>query len=105
MVTGEGKYKIIIRDGVCSMKKKYVNCQSCGMPLHRDEKGPGTEADGSLSEMYCSHCYEEGKFTMPNITVDEMKELVTDKIIEMKIPKFVAKLLARSTHKLERWKN
>jgi len=74
------------------------------MPLNKDEKGAGTEADGSLSEMYCSHCYENGQFTMPDITVDEMKELVTEKIVEMKIPKFIAKFLARSTYKLERWK-
>ena len=104
LVTDKCKYKFIIRDGVCIMKKKYVNCQSCGMPLNKDEKGPGTEVDGSLSEMYCSLCYENGKFTLPNITVDEMKELVTEKLIEMKIPKFVAKLLARSTNKLKRWK-
>jgi hypothetical protein len=86
------------------MKKKYVNCQSCGMPLNKDEKGGGTEANGSLSETYCSHCYENGQFTMPNITVNEMKELVTEKIVGMKFPKFAAKFLARNTHKLERWK-
>jgi len=86
------------------MKKKYVNCQSCGMPLDKDEKGAGTEADGSLSELYCSHCYENGKFTMPDITVNEMKELVIEKIVEMKIPKFIAKFLAINTHNLERWK-
>ena len=27
----------------------YKNCQSCGMPLRRDEKGGGTNADGSKS--------------------------------------------------------
>ena len=86
------------------MKKKYNNCQSCGMPLNKDEKGGGTEADGSLNEMYCSHCYQNGKFTMPNITVDEMRERVTEKIVEMKIPKFFAIFLTRNTHKLKRWK-
>lgn len=24
-------------------EKKYKNCQSCGMPLHKDTKGGGTE--------------------------------------------------------------
>ena len=84
--------------------KKYINCQSCGMPLDKDEKGGGTEADGSLSEMYCSHCYENGNFTSPDITVIEMREIVTNKIIEMKLPKFVAKFLTRNTYKLKRWK-
>lgn len=84
--------------------KKSINCESCGMPLNKDEKFAGTEADGSLSEMYCRHCYENGKFTMPDITVIEMKEMVTNKIIEMNLPKFVAKFLTRNTHKLKRWK-
>ncbi len=85
------------------MNNKYINCQSCGMPLNKDEKNSGTEADGTLSEMYCSHCYENGEFTLPDITVIEMKELVTKKIVEMKIPRFVAKFLTRNTHKLKRW--
>ncbi len=29
------------------MQNRYKNCQSCGMPLSRDEKGGGTNADGS----------------------------------------------------------
>ncbi|WP_224768159.1 zinc ribbon domain-containing protein [Metabacillus idriensis] len=34
----------------------YKNCQSCGMPLSKDEHGGGTEADGSKSTKYCSRC-------------------------------------------------
>lgn len=83
--------------------KKYSNCESCGMPLDKDENNLGTESDGRLNEMYCRHCYESGKFTSPDITMIEMKELVTNKIIEMKFPKFVAKFLTRNTHKLTRW--
>ncbi len=86
------------------MKKKYVNCQSCGMPLDKDERTVGTEANGTLSEMYCSHCYRNGKFTSPDITVEEMRAKVTEKIVEMKIPRFVAKFLTRNTYKLKRWK-
>ena len=86
------------------MKNKYSTCQSCGMPLNKDGKTSGSETDGSLSEMYCSFCYQNGEFTMPDITACEMKELVTKKIVEMKIPKFVANFLARNTHKLKRWK-
>jgi hypothetical protein len=33
------------------------------MPLKKDEKGGGTNADGSKSVIYCSKCYENGKFT------------------------------------------
>lgn len=87
------------------MQNNYKNCQSYGMPLNRDEKGGVAEANKKISSMYCSHCYEDGKFTLPNITVDEMKERVINKMIEMKFPKFIARIFTRNIHKLERWKN
>lgn len=87
------------------MENNYKNCQSCGMPLKSDQKGGGTEANGKRSSMYCSHCYENGKFTLPNITVDEMKESVINKMIEMKFPKFMARIFTRNIHKLQRWNN
>ncbi len=87
------------------MKKKYKNCQSCGMPLSKDEKGGGTEADGSKSIKYCSYCYEQGNFTNPDITMDEMKTLVKGKMKEMGFPGFMAGFFTRGIPKLERWKN
>ena len=86
------------------MKIKEITCQSCGMPLNNDENIMGSEADGTLSGMYCSHCYVNGEFTLPDITVEEMRAKVTEKIISMKFPKVVAKFLTRNTHKLKRWK-
>jgi len=32
----------------------------------------GTEADGSPSREYCVHCYQQGTFTQPNLTLPEM---------------------------------
>ena len=58
------------------------------MPLKRDEKGGGSNADGSRSTIYCSHCYENGEFLQPNITVEQMQELVNKKLVEFRIPKF-----------------
>lgn len=86
------------------MEKAYKNCQSCGMPLSRDEQGGGTNADGSRSLMYCSHCYQNGKFTLPDITLMEMKARVRQKIQEMGFPGFLTGLFTRNMHKLERWK-
>lgn len=83
----------------------YKNCQSCGMPLKRDENGGGTNADGSKSTMYCSHCYVNGAFTMSNITADEMKELVKGKLKEFGIPGFLSGAFTRKIPKLERWKS
>lgn len=80
------------------MTKKYKVCQSCSMPLSKDE---GADYEG---KMYCSRCYVDGKFTKPDITVTEMQELVAQKLVEMKFPKFVAKLMVRNIPKLERWK-
>ncbi|MFD6511333.1 zinc ribbon domain-containing protein [Bacillus sp. NPDC060175] len=37
--------------------KQYKVCQSCGMPLSKDELGGGTESNGSKSVKYCSHFY------------------------------------------------
>jgi hypothetical protein len=42
------------------------------MPLSKDEKGGGTEINGSKSTDYCSHCYRMGQFTDPYVTVEEM---------------------------------
>lgn len=80
------------------------NCQSCGMPMKRDEKGGGSELDGSKSVKYCSHCYENGEFTSPNITVTEMQKLVEDKIREFGFPRFLAKFFTKNIPSLERWK-
>lgn len=86
------------------MKTAYKNCQSCGMPLSKDPLGGGTEGDGSRSALYCSHCYRDGRFTLPDITAEEMQRRVRAKLQEMGFPGFLAGLLARNVPKLERWK-
>lgn len=86
------------------MEKTYKFCQSCGMPLVKDEQGGGAEADGSKSAKYCSRCYENGAFKNPNTTMEEMQKLVDGKLQEMgsgRIMRFFAK---RMIPKLERWK-
>ena len=79
------------------------NCQSCGMPLSKDEQGGGTEADGSKSPMYCSHCYRSGTFTRPDITAVEMQELARHKLKEMGIPGLLAWFFVRNVPRLKRW--
>lgn len=87
------------------METTYKNCQSCGMPMKRDVQRGGTEADGSKSTMYCSHCYQQGKFTQPSLSVDEMKTLVKGKLKEMKIPGILSGIFTRNIPKLARWKS
>jgi hypothetical protein len=75
------------------------------MPMKRDPKGGGTNADGSRSALYCSHCYENGKFTQPDITVDDMKALVKGKLKEYGIPGILSGVFTRNIPKLVRWKH
>lgn len=86
------------------MEQIYRNCQSCGMPLKKDEKGGGSNADGTKNKMYCSHCYENGEFKMPDITVEEMQELAKEKIRKVGFPRFLTGFLTVGIPKLERWK-
>jgi putative zinc ribbon protein len=79
------------------------NCQSCGMPMSRDAKGGGTNADGSKSPMYCSHCFAGGKFTLPDLTVDQMQERVRDKMKEMGFPRMLSWVFTRKIPRLQRW--
>jgi len=75
------------------------------MPLKKDPKNGGTNGDGTKSSMYCSLCYEQGKFTRPDFTVDEMQTLVKGKLKEFGFPGFLAGFFTKSIPKLERWKN
>ncbi len=87
------------------MDKTYRNCQSCGMPLKKSPNGGGTNADGTISKMYCAYCYEKGQFKQPNITTKEMQAFVKDKMKEMGFPGFLANVFSKGILKLERWKN
>lgn len=83
----------------------YKTCQSCGMPLSRDSKGGGTNKDGSKSGMYCSHCFVDGQFTLPNLTAQQMQERVREKMKEMWIPGFLSGVFTRKIPTLARWKS
>ena len=87
------------------MEKMNKFCQSCGMPMKNDEKGGGTNSDGSKSNKYCSLCYMDGKFSRPDFTAKQMQELVKAKMKEMGIPGFLTPFFTYGIPKLERWKN
>ncbi len=59
-------------------------CQSCSMPMGSPELF-GTCADGSTSSDFCTYCYQNGKFTEPAITLDEMIEKCTAILVHRKI--------------------
>lgn len=82
----------------------YKNCQSCGMPLKRDPLGGGSNADGTRSERFCSHCFRDGAFTQPDMSVDQMQARVKAKLKELGFPGFLTPLFTRGIPKLERWR-
>ena len=80
------------------------SCQSCGMPLAKDEMGGGTETDGTKSSEYCSHCYRRGQFLQPNMTVDAMIWRVQEKLLSKGMPQFLVNTMTKGIPDLKRWK-
>jgi len=80
-------------------------CQSCGMSMDNPDCF-GTDERGLKNNDYCTHCYEDGKFTDPYITMGEMIDLVTDIMIEKtKMPEEQTRRIASSfIPTLKRWK-
>ena len=78
-------------------------CQSCSMPLDSDAV-KGTEKDGSLSNEYCKHCYENGAFTAPDLTMDGMIEHIKIQIEKMNVPATQVKNVVENVSDLKRWK-
>jgi len=79
-------------------------CRSCALPM--DYKDLGTESDGSRSYDYCNLCFKDGKFTNPNITMNQMiKESITRLAGKLKVPESQAKEAAELfIPRLKRWK-
>lgn len=78
-------------------------CQSCSMPLDKPDL-LGTEKDGTKSKEYCAYCYQNGAFTTPNITLEEMKILVKTQMEKMKIDTNTINIAVSSLPNLKRWK-
>lgn len=85
------------------MKPEGPRCQSCGMPLAKDQLGGGTEKDGSKSTDYCSHCYQAGAFTDPHMTADQMVVRVKGRLEQLSLPPNVVAKLTGQIPILKRW--
>ena len=86
------------------MAPKYV-CQSCGMPMKPEDFG--TDAGGSMSREYCKFCFRNGKFTEPQITIQQMIEKAAGFMATLeKMPEKEAKGLAKTQiPELKRWQS
>ena len=79
-------------------------CQSCSMPLTKNEEF-GVNIDGSKNEEYCVYCYKDGEF-IDNVSMEEY--------IEMSVPfaeqagmtqKQMREHCEKIFPNLKRWKN
>jgi len=80
------------------------SCKSCGMPLV-SEQDAGTESDGSVSREYCTHCYQNGAYTEPDLTRETMIEKyapVLAQSLGMPLDK-ARKMVTAFTSALPRW--
>ncbi len=80
-------------------------CQSCAMPMEKPEMF-GTNADSSESEEYCVYCFQNGKFTEPSISMQEMIDKCVSIMGHQKImPEDQAlDLMTKTLPTLKRWK-
>ena len=74
------------------------------MPLKKSPNGGGSNADKSISSVYCAHCFEDGKFKQPDMTVNQMQDLVKGKMKKMGFPGFLAGFFTKGIPSLKRWK-
>src|SRR5579862_3671392 len=56
-----------------SAYKSPAKCQSCGLKLVEDKQGGGSNSDGTRSRIYCSSCYQNGRFVQPHLSLAEMR--------------------------------
>lgn len=77
----------ITRKGGHRMEAKGIICQSCGMPMQKDEDF-GTDADGTKNGEFCHFCFKDGGFIDEGITMEQkIDKLVDIAAARMKIPR------------------
>jgi hypothetical protein len=89
----------------CGMGPKGPFCQSCAMPMDRADL-LGTEASGAPSMEYCTHCYRQGAFTEPGITMEQMIDKCVKQMVDQKVmpEKRARALMTRYLPQMKRWK-
>ncbi len=84
-------------------KSQGVFCQSCSMPLNKPQDF-GTNANGSKNNEYCCYCYQNGKFTEPDITMEQMIKKCVSVMKQMKMPEDQIEKTKLLIPMLKRWK-
>lgn len=68
-ISGGGENSAQHKEDISMEERKF--CQCCGMPLDKPEDA-GTEAGGAPSADYCRYCYQNGAFTVPDATMEDI---------------------------------
>jgi hypothetical protein len=78
-------------------------CQSCGMPLIKNEYC-GTNENGSKNEEYCFYCFKDGKVLDEGITLNDKIAKNIKFAIERGMSEEMAKNMSENIlPKLKRW--
>lgn len=77
-------------------------CQSCTMPIE-NVNDRGTEKDGSISNDYCKFCYQNGLFTEPEMTLEQMKTEVEYQMKKRDMPDTLLQKALTLLPLLKRW--
>lgn len=73
------------------------------MPMTKPEDF-GTNADGTENDQFCHHCFGNGRFTEPNITMEGMIEKCTALMKQMHLPDEEIEQTRVFIPMLKRWK-
>ncbi len=73
------------------------------MPISSDEERR-TESDKRKSSDYCNHCYQNGKFTEPKLTVEQMVQKVGAQMKARGFPEKMIVMNAKLLPSFKRWK-
>lgn len=77
-------------------------CQSCTMPIDNPQDR-GTEKNGSKSDLFCKYCYKDGALINPEMTIDEMKGIVSNQMHKMSLPEGIIQQSLKLLPSLQRW--
>ena len=72
------------------------------MPMSKDEKGGGTNKDGTRNADYCSHCYGNGTW-MTDMSLDDMQRRVGGLLKQRGAPGNVVEQAVSAIPSLKRW--
>jgi hypothetical protein len=80
-------------------------CQSCGMPM-KIESDYGTNVNQRKNKEYCTHCFQNGQFTKPDITMKEMIQGCVAIMVKYGVPEGQAtKQMEVLIPTLKRWRS